>query len=87
MNGITWEDPPRTKPRNDWGKIAETLRANPGKWAVIETASTAYCAFIRQGRTKAFQPAGSFEATLQNHKLYARYIGVEPQPQTKEATS
>jgi len=74
---VTWEEPPRTTPRNDWGKIAEALRANPGKWAKLETASTAYCAFIKQGKTKAFQPAGSFEATLQNRVLYARYIGSE----------
>ena len=72
---MSWEEPPRTTPRNNWNKIAEALRANPGQWAKLETASTAYCAFIKQGRTKAFQPAGSFEATLQKRVLYARYIG------------
>jgi len=77
MNGMTWEDPEGRKPRLDWAKIAESLRANPGKWAKVETSSTAYCSFIRQGRTKAFQPAGSFEAILQNRVLYARFIGVE----------
>jgi hypothetical protein len=73
-DAITWEQPPG-KDRQNWAEIAEALRANPDRWAKIESASTAYCSFIKQGRTKAFQPAGSFEARLRGGKVYARFIG------------
>jgi hypothetical protein len=74
-NAISWTEPPRPRAREDWQAIADTLRANPGKWAKIETASLHYGNVIKHGKTKAFQPAGSFEATLQQRVLYARFIG------------
>lgn len=33
MTDIQWKAPPRQ--RQDWGKIAVRLQANPGKWALV----------------------------------------------------
>lgn len=86
---IKWEDPPASKQRRGgkWAPIADELKANPGKWALvaedIKHAGT-LLAGIKNGKIKAFEPAGAFEATSRSttdnktgsrtFNVYARYL-------------
>lgn len=87
---IRWEDPkpstlkPRTrKPSSRYAGLAEQLRANPGRWAVVlegRTGSgTALATHIRMGHMMCFTPAGDFDATIRQSfghaVVYARYVG------------
>jgi hypothetical protein len=74
---IQWEEPP-ARASDKWQEIAETLKANPERWGRFEMSSTAYITTIKNGKHRAFRPAGSFEARAHNGKLYARYIGGKP---------
>lgn len=71
---VEWEEPEGE--RRNWEAIAETLRANPNQWAHIKGTSTAHHShYINSGRTKAFSPAGSFEAMVRKGKVFARFVG------------
>jgi hypothetical protein len=88
---VRWEEPPppktRTRPTSEghsrYAPIAEQLRANPGRWAVVlegrRGAGTALATHIRMGHMKCFTPAGDFEATMRavngRGLVYARYLG------------
>ncbi len=78
---IEWVDEP---------PILESLRANPGRWAKVITATPSggvsnTVNAIRTGRMAAARPAGSFEAVSRRvgvgadgeklSDVYARYIG------------
>jgi hypothetical protein len=85
---VEWAEPPtpvRYKRSNvDWASIADALRANPGEWAVVaRNVNPSSVTHMRQGRLKAFEPAGSFEASGQGRnengqtaEVYARFVGV-----------
>jgi len=34
VSGLKWQEPPST-PRHNWDSIAEQLKANPGRWALV----------------------------------------------------
>lgn len=86
---IEWEDPGKTRGRRrmDWKRVADQLREHPGRWARMPgTFSHSIPGFIKAGRMKPFQPAGTFEATMRGGKrdgdgegvrgqLYVRFIG------------
>ncbi len=88
-NGITFEEPPQ--PRKGGGSVlhaqaAAALRARPGQWARIGTYSNSGSASsmvqtIRMARTRAYEPAGAFEAVSRTvkgvHGVWARYKGGE----------
>jgi hypothetical protein len=77
MNEITWEEPPG-KDRRNWHAIADALRANPKTWARVESANDArHAHYINSAKSKAFEPAGSFQAMLRKGHVYARFVGVE----------
>jgi hypothetical protein len=87
-NEIKWATPPTTGSgapvSTKWASIAETLMLNPKQWAVVaENVSASTAHLIRTGGYKAFQPAGSFEATTRGNsggraaEVYARYVGVK----------
>ena len=81
---MKWEEPRRvgrTGPRA-WVDEAKELRANPGRWCLLVEKSTsgaarALAGNIMRGANQAFGPAGTFEATANGVKVYARYVGSE----------
>jgi hypothetical protein len=87
---VEWKEPPRPPrykaPRQRWLDIADRLRANPEEWALIaKDVNPSTVTHIRQGRIKAFEPAGAYEASGHGRtdrggtaELYARYIGDAP---------
>ena len=68
---MKWEDPPEKR----WEPIAQELKDNPRRWALIEVPSPGYGIHIKRGRLKAFRPAGAFEVRHSKKALYIRYIG------------
>lgn len=88
---LKWEEPPVStgSDKSLWGAhfgIAEALKTKPGTWALVRSyaspnaaASTAW--LIRNGRLRAYQPAGAFEAKSRRSgdegRVYARYVGGE----------
>lgn len=89
---IRWEDPPpprRSAPQcfYNWQLVAIQLRRRSPDWGlVIEDGNTgtanAVQSRISKGKTRHFQPAGSFEAEIRTTdkgaSLWARYIGPPP---------
>lgn len=87
MSEIRWEEPPTRRAGrmgDKYSEVAEALRANPNKWAVVQTfplgRQAGSLAFnIRSGLVKAFRPVGAFEATARKNgdetSVYARYVG------------
>ena len=70
---------------HDWGPCLAKLRAHPGQWAHLEpgkddvpnfTRRGAYALAgrIREGRTSAFAPAGTYDASVRGGELYACYV-------------
>lgn len=85
MSEIEWREPPpraRSSPKGSkWADIATTLRANPGKWALVHHGAASMAANIRAGRL-ADMPRGEFEATSRKSAdgkadIYARFVGGE----------
>lgn len=83
---LRWEDPPpqrRPPSRHNWALIAEKLRTNPKRWAVISEGSRAADAAltrqIKSAMIMAFRPAGHFDACSRSTDgktvTYARYVG------------
>lgn len=92
MSVIKWEDPPtayrpgrKNEPRRTafWQTVAEQLREQPGRWALVcdDTAwsyAGGVATQVKNGKITAFRPAGHFEAvtrTCDGFRVYARYIG------------
>jgi hypothetical protein len=88
MTPLRWETPPaslRNRTRRNWQEVADSLKANPGNWAVVaEDVSASTGTHIRHGRLTAFAPEGAFEARVSGardsktgraEKVYARFIG------------
>lgn len=55
--------------------IAAELRSQPGRWALLPDIPGHYAGNIKGGYIRAYQPAGSFDARMEQGELYARYIG------------
>jgi len=65
---------------HNFQQIAQQLKDNPGQWARIDTRGTqpaarSFAFHVRNGTSRAFQPAGAFEATVRNQDIWARYVG------------
>ncbi len=89
---LRWEDPPHSRNLGNkggrptdsrWNDIAETLRDERGRWAVVfegerQLAMSARSR-ISEGRTVCFRPLGDFEACVRSYEgtytVYARYMG------------
>lgn len=93
MSGVLrWEDPAPLEPgrrvgnpRIPWAFIAEQLRQNPGRWAVVYEGAQAphIQQRINNGTSPWFQPKGAFEVTTRGRQsglttVYARFIGETP---------
>lgn len=87
MSVVGWEDPSGVTGLT-WLEEAAELRANPGRWGVLEhprgpwpSAQVAYNASqsVKLGKYGAFRPEGSFESTTRQvdgcPRLYARFVG------------
>jgi hypothetical protein len=88
---LRWEDPPldpyaavrsrgHESRRHPWALVAETLRSQPGRWALVHVGTRAELAWkIRHGMPAPFAPAGDFEAVGRHRgrecRVYARYLG------------
>lgn len=87
---LRWEDPkPSQRHREShprvsrFNAIADELRANPLRWAVIAEfpgrSRTALSTHVRIGAISCFTPAGDFDAVarqVNDHTaIYARYVG------------
>ncbi len=89
---IRWADPPASRnvgnrggrPADSvWNDVAETLRAERGRWAVLyeggRPGARSVRDFVAEGRRICFRPAGDFEACMRSwdgvHTVYARYLG------------
>lgn len=78
---LQWQDPPTSRKAGKYARIAAELKKRPGKWALINTATTrATTTTIRQGKWPAFAPGGTFEAAAAKrpdgkYDIYARYVG------------
>lgn len=81
-----WEAPKRSQagrpPSADYETLAEDLRKNRGKWALVgENMSVSIGSHISSGRIHAFRPAGAFEGAIRGkngsraQKVFARYVG------------
>ena len=91
MSELEWAEPPadaRHAPRQTkWSRIAAELRANPGKWAKVQTgvSSAAVVTRINHGIAAGFVPAGAFqgrstfagfdERGVGLFDVYARFVG------------
>lgn len=89
MSDIRWEEPPRpaSRPRIDYGSIAEELRNRPKEWAIVRVMpdagrSSVVASGISRGKVAAFHPIGAFEAMARlvdgEYRVYARYVGGAP---------
>jgi len=86
MSDLTWLEPP-PREREDAGdtekRIARALRERPGEWALLtKSGSSSTVSNINGGRTPAWQPRGSFQATGRGRPdgrldIYVRYVGGE----------
>lgn len=82
MSPVQWGEPPAQHYRahQKWTEEAAALRSRPGRWACIGESGSPDAARnlalrIRRGRTRAFEPGGSFEAAARGTKIWARYVG------------
>jgi hypothetical protein len=92
---IRWEEPPPPAGNgagrvpgmrpSQYNTIADQLRANPGRWAVVEEIqrqrNNGLATKIAMGHMLCFTPAGDFEAVTRQGggvvRTYARYLGDE----------
>jgi hypothetical protein len=85
MTKLKFEDPPPAKraPRR-FDLVAQELKANPGRWAVIAVFdkrpnANSTARQIRLGLTSYWQNPGDFEAVSRavgdEFRVYARYLG------------
>lgn len=86
---LRWEEPPERESRarnSKYTAVVATLRANPGRWAVIfegqRNSAASMTWQLRHGRASAFCPVGEFEfdhrARGEDSKIYARFVGETP---------
>lgn len=77
------EPPSPMRQKYDWDTIVSDLKANPGKWGVVEAfRDVAGTDEAAQGAARALRVGkvgggreGDFETTTRGATIYARYIG------------
>lgn len=83
MVEIKWQDPPakNTGRGNDYSKTIETLKANPGKWALVisDWKTTAAPAAFRQAGCEATTRRNADKKTW---SVFVRYPVKEPKVRT-----
>ncbi|GIF08709.1 hypothetical protein [Actinoplanes siamensis] len=88
---LRWETPPPpARPGNGitgsrWDQVAEQLRDERGRWAVVYEGeannASSIASVIRMGNVACFRPTGDFEAVSRRSPatgrvaVYARYLG------------
>lgn len=91
MTEVEWADPPKPvkreavkKVESKWRPVAEKMRQNPGKWALLRKDIPRVAVYsFRQGRFAYFRPAEDWEflVVVEAHHvkgkgdLYGRYVG------------
>lgn len=88
MTDLVFRDPPPPKKvRRNWSDIAEQLKANPGRWALItsapkRTSIAMITTRIQRNTYGPFSPVGAFEAVSRESldepgrfEVFARYVG------------
>ena len=88
MTALEFRDPPPPKKaRRNWQKIADQLKANPGRWAVVASgprrSSVANIASrINRNEYGVFSPVGAYEAVVRESEktpgrfeAYAQFVG------------
>lgn len=59
----------------DHHAIADALRSEPGRWAMLPDLPNSISTSIRSGTHAAYRPAGAFDAAVRQGNLYVRYVG------------
>jgi len=95
---LNWETPPEkefvtsggAQVSEEWLQVAEVLAAHPQEWARIASAeklpqASALAHRINKGRSRAFEPAGSYEAEARTDGnggglVWARFVGENVDP-------
>lgn len=85
---IDWQEPPadvlKRRPHKTTesrhAPLAEELRAEPGRWALIYDGpsvgkASGLATHIRLGQILAFTPTGDFDAVSCRGRAWARYVG------------
>lgn len=80
---VRWEDPPpvgRSSSQRPWAVVAMQLRQHPGRWALIDEATTNPSLTVRIAAGSAWwKPRGAFRACLRvvdgHLNIYACYVG------------
>lgn len=89
---LKWEDPPPSRKSSPasgrpadsaWNGVAEQLRGERGRWALIfrgdKQGASSVRDFVTEARRICFRPVGDFEACVRSwdgkHYVYARYMG------------
>lgn len=73
MSIIRWEDPPPD--RFVWKRIADELKANPGRWArVLEPSNKGTCANAYNGLTKHGCEIAQRSVDGQGTAMWARWV-------------
>lgn len=78
MSEIKWQDPPDEAKRgraSSWDPIRETLKANPGKWALVaaDAATSTASAQRRPGFEFVSRSKPGYKAGRSD--IYGRYVG------------
>lgn len=70
---VEWQDPPTPPPKYDWRAIAEQLRSEPMKWALVfERDRTTLVNALRAGAMRDMAPDLGFETRTTNNVKRAR---------------
>lgn len=79
------DPPPAARAPRRFDEVAQRLKENPGRWAVVavfdkRTNAGSLSRRITHGLSKCWEPAGDFEGTRRTitkteHRVYARYMG------------
>ena len=62
-----WADLPAQRGEPVWSELADQLREEPGRWALLgQQIARATAHHIQTGRYASFRPAGTFQARVRN---------------------
>lgn len=74
-----WQVPRQRRARMaavmDVEQVAAAMRGRPGAWLEMPPYLVTSSSVVRTGMSRAFAPAGSFEACTRAGRVYARFVG------------